>query len=64
MAYTRLIHPQPSQTHRHYPFFTQGGGDLRWIGADKIEDNGLHWVGGMMLVLFTIFHIAFSHGAI
>ncbi|KAF8969430.1 hypothetical protein BDZ97DRAFT_243762 [Flammula alnicola] len=47
-AYTRLSYPQPAPTHCNYPFFTPGGNDLRWVGSEEIEENGLHWVGSLM----------------
>ncbi|CAA7260066.1 unnamed protein product [Cyclocybe aegerita] len=49
-SYTRMTYPQPAPTHANYPFFTPGGGDARWIEQDEIEQEGLHWVGAMMIV--------------
>jgi len=49
-AYTRLSHPQPSSTHHNYPLLTPGGHDLRWAGLEEIEEHGLHWVGGLMII--------------
>ncbi|KAH7916270.1 hypothetical protein BJ138DRAFT_596179 [Hygrophoropsis aurantiaca] len=48
-AYDRLTHPLPSHSHRNYPFYTSGGGDKRWIGSGSFEEEGLDWVGGLML---------------
>ncbi|KAH7930666.1 hypothetical protein BV22DRAFT_1101626 [Leucogyrophana mollusca] len=48
-AYDRLTHPLPSHSHRNYPFYTPGGGDKRWLGSGSFEEEGLDWVGGLML---------------
>jgi len=48
-TYSRLIRPLPSSSHVNYPFYTPGGKDKRWIGSDELEEDGLRWVGGLML---------------
>ncbi|KAF9443324.1 hypothetical protein P691DRAFT_738030 [Macrolepiota fuliginosa MF-IS2] len=48
-TYAKLQHPMPAPVHADYPFYTPGGGDRRWIGMPETKD-GLHWVGGLMLV--------------
>ncbi|KAF7432886.1 hypothetical protein PC9H_004830 [Pleurotus ostreatus] len=48
--YTRLAHPRPNPSHANYPFYTPGGGDKRWLGSGEVEEEGLQWVGGMMIV--------------
>ncbi|KAH8118654.1 hypothetical protein DFH11DRAFT_1568580 [Phellopilus nigrolimitatus] len=48
-VYEPLTYPQPSSSHANYPFFTPGGGDLRWRGAGLLEEQGNYWVGGMLL---------------
>lgn len=59
--YTRLSYPQPAFTHRNYPLFTPGSHDLRWAGLEEIEENGLHWVGGLMFVIYNACVIWPSH---
>ncbi|KAF4575138.1 hypothetical protein EYR36_006494 [Pleurotus pulmonarius] len=48
--YARLVHPRPNPSHANYPFYTPGGGDKRWLGSGEVEEEGLQWVGGMMIV--------------
>ncbi|KAL0949254.1 hypothetical protein HGRIS_009332 [Hohenbuehelia grisea] len=48
--YERLTHPLPAPSHTHYPFFTPGGGDKRWLGTGEFEESGLNWVGPLMIV--------------
>ncbi|KAG9218836.1 hypothetical protein CCMSSC00406_0001050 [Pleurotus cornucopiae] len=48
--YARLAHPRPNPSHANYPFYTPGGGDKRWLGSGEVEEEGLQWVGGMMIV--------------
>ncbi|KZP20193.1 hypothetical protein FIBSPDRAFT_544709 [Athelia psychrophila] len=48
-AYSRLTRPLPSPSHINYPFYTPGGKDKRWIGSGELEEDGLRWVGGLML---------------
>ncbi|KDR83975.1 hypothetical protein GALMADRAFT_55191 [Galerina marginata CBS 339.88] len=55
-TYRRLTHPQPASTHINYPQFTLGGGDLRWLGLEEIEESGLHWVGGLMITAQLLGH--------
>ncbi|KAJ8515337.1 hypothetical protein ONZ45_g7215 [Pleurotus djamor] len=50
VPYTRLVHPRPSPSHANYPFYTPGGGDKRWLGEGVGEEEGLQWVGGLMIV--------------
>jgi len=47
--YERLTHPLPALTHAAYPFYTQGGGDKRWLMSGTVEEEGSQWVGGLML---------------
>ncbi|KAG6830328.1 hypothetical protein H0H92_001263 [Tricholoma furcatifolium] len=49
-TYTRLLHPLPAPSHTNYPFYTPGGGDKRWLGEGEIEEEGLRWVGGLMII--------------
>jgi len=49
-SYNRLSHPLPSLSHINYPFYTPGGGDGRWLVSEDVEETGLQWVGGMMIV--------------
>lgn len=49
-TYSRLNHPQPAPVHIKYPFFTPGGGDLRWLDSAAFDNGELCWVGGMMFV--------------
>ncbi|KAJ6628935.1 hypothetical protein B0H10DRAFT_1777484 [Mycena sp. CBHHK59/15] len=48
--YSRLRYPLPAQTHANYPFYTPGGADKRWLVSDQLEEEGLQWVGGLMIV--------------
>jgi len=47
-AYRCLSRPVPSDTHRNYPMYTPGGGDQRWH-PDLILEEGMDWVGGLMV---------------
>ncbi|KAH0839827.1 hypothetical protein J3R83DRAFT_774 [Lanmaoa asiatica] len=38
----------PSHTHNNYPMYTPGGGDQRWH-PDAILEEGMQWVGGLMV---------------
>ncbi|KAK0190804.1 hypothetical protein F5146DRAFT_1103070 [Armillaria mellea] len=49
-SYTRLTHPLPAVSHFDYPWFTHGGSDKRWLGSGAEEEEGLCWVGGLMIV--------------
>ncbi|TFK43747.1 hypothetical protein BDQ12DRAFT_675493 [Crucibulum laeve] len=49
-TYTHLSYPLPAPTHANYPFYTPGGGDRRWVSSEAAEEEGLHWVGGMMII--------------
>jgi hypothetical protein len=51
------MYPLPSPSHANYPFHTAGGGDKRWLGSGEVEEEGLQWVGG--LLLSQIFHYLF-----
>lgn len=53
-TYRRLTHPEPAPTHVNYPFFTSGGGDLRWLDLGEMEEKDLHWVGGLLSVQFHV----------
>ncbi|KAK7060391.1 hypothetical protein VNI00_001156 [Paramarasmius palmivorus] len=47
---TKMTHPLPARRHRNYPWYTPGGEDKRWLGSGEIEEDGLKWVGGMMVL--------------
>lgn len=49
-TYTRLVHPLPALSHINYPFYTPGGEDKRWLGSGQVEEEGLRWVGGLMII--------------
>ncbi|KAG5648872.1 hypothetical protein DXG03_000221 [Asterophora parasitica] len=49
-TYHRLTHPLPARSHAEYPYYTSGGGDKRWLGEGEVEEEGLRWVGGLMLI--------------
>ncbi|KAF8450638.1 hypothetical protein L210DRAFT_2402058 [Boletus edulis BED1] len=48
--YRRLSYPTPSHTHSNYPMYTPGGGDQRWH-PDAIPEEGMQWVGGLMVTV-------------
>ncbi|KLO19939.1 hypothetical protein SCHPADRAFT_817392 [Schizopora paradoxa] len=48
-VYEPLSYPLPSTSFANYPFFTPGGKDKRWSGSGTLEEQGRHWVGGMLL---------------
>ncbi|EGO02029.1 hypothetical protein SERLA73DRAFT_104286 [Serpula lacrymans var. lacrymans S7.3] len=48
-GYDRLTYPLPSHSYRDYPFYTPGGSDKRWMGSGALEEEGMQWVGGLML---------------
>ncbi|OAX44035.1 hypothetical protein K503DRAFT_579751 [Rhizopogon vinicolor AM-OR11-026] len=48
-AYKKLLYPLPVESQRNYPLYTPGGGDRRWLGSGSFEENGQHWVGGLMV---------------
>ncbi|PFH51290.1 hypothetical protein AMATHDRAFT_75022 [Amanita thiersii Skay4041] len=50
VLYTRLRYPLPALIHENYPFYTPGGGDNRWFGSGEVEEDGLQWVGRMLIV--------------
>lgn len=60
-TYRRLTHPQPAPKHMKYPFFTPGGGDLRWLDSAAFDKRGLYWVGGMMFVTNRLLHCLVYH---
>ncbi|KAF4619500.1 hypothetical protein D9613_005270 [Agrocybe pediades] len=47
--YSRLLYPQPSFSHRAYPYHTPGGHDMRWASSQEIVEGDMRWVGNMML---------------
>ncbi|KAG6821510.1 hypothetical protein H0H93_000019 [Arthromyces matolae] len=49
-TYTRPVHPLPAPSHANYPYYSPGGGDKRWLGEGEIEEEGLRWVGGLMII--------------
>ncbi|KAF9078122.1 hypothetical protein BDP27DRAFT_1310815 [Rhodocollybia butyracea] len=48
--FTRMTHPLPAPSHQNYPWFTPGGTDKRWLGSGEVEEEGLKWVGGLMII--------------
>ncbi|KAK0482074.1 hypothetical protein EDD18DRAFT_1312063 [Armillaria luteobubalina] len=48
----RTDHPVTDHgvSHFDYPWFTPGGSDKRWLGSGAEEEEGLCWVGGLMVV--------------
>ncbi|KIK67791.1 hypothetical protein GYMLUDRAFT_1013857 [Collybiopsis luxurians FD-317 M1] len=48
--FERMSHPLPASSHANYPWYTPGGGDKRWVGSGEEEEEGLKWVGGLMIV--------------
>jgi len=46
----RLTRPLPALSHAAYPFYTEGGGDKRWLTSETGEEEGREWVGGLMSV--------------
>lgn len=48
-TYTRLAHPAPLLSHCQYPLYTPGGRDTRWIGDGADEEEGMYWVGPLMV---------------
>ncbi|KAF8639687.1 hypothetical protein AX17_000951 [Amanita inopinata Kibby_2008] len=50
LSYTFLHYPSPAPLHMNYPFYTPGGGDRRWIGSGELEEDGLQWIGRMLVV--------------
>ncbi|KAG6903413.1 hypothetical protein C0995_005436 [Termitomyces sp. Mi166 len=49
-TYVRPLYPIPAPSHSNYPYYTPGGGDKRWLEESEIEEEGLRWVGGLMIV--------------
>ncbi|KAJ7584261.1 hypothetical protein C8J56DRAFT_1089809 [Mycena floridula] len=49
-AYSRLTHPLPALSHTSYPWYTKGGGDKRWVVSEDLEEEGLQWVGGLLII--------------
>ncbi|KAG5728514.1 hypothetical protein E4T56_gene19539 [Termitomyces sp. T112] len=49
-TYVRPSYPLPAPSHANYPYHTPGGGDKRWLGEGEIEEEGLCWVGGLMII--------------
>ncbi|KAG6817860.1 hypothetical protein H0H87_001692 [Tephrocybe sp. NHM501043] len=49
-TYTHPIHPLPALSHANYPYYTPGGGDKRWLGKGEVEEEGLRWVGSLMII--------------
>ncbi|KAG7097284.1 hypothetical protein E1B28_004649 [Marasmius oreades] len=47
---TQMTHPHPASSHKHYPWYTPGGFDKRWLESDGVEEEGRKWVGSMMIV--------------
>ncbi|KZT71451.1 hypothetical protein DAEQUDRAFT_723958 [Daedalea quercina L-15889] len=49
-TYRHLSHPLPTLPYENYPFFTPSGEDLRWLVEGDLEEGGMQWMWGMMLV--------------
>ncbi|KIJ69954.1 hypothetical protein HYDPIDRAFT_104624 [Hydnomerulius pinastri MD-312] len=47
-VYDPLTRPMPSPSHNNYPMYTPGGGDQRWYPGVQ-EEEGMQWVGGLMI---------------
>ncbi|KAJ3537464.1 hypothetical protein NM688_g6684 [Phlebia brevispora] len=47
--YRHMSYPLPALSHANYPFHTPGGEDKRWLGTGELEENGMQWVGGLMI---------------
>ncbi|GJE84346.1 hypothetical protein PsYK624_004220 [Phanerochaete sordida] len=47
--YRQMTYPHPALSHANYPFYTPGGEDKRWVGTAELEEEGMQWVGGLML---------------
>ncbi|EKM59302.1 uncharacterized protein PHACADRAFT_86162 [Phanerochaete carnosa HHB-10118-sp] len=47
--YRQMTYPLPALSHANYPFYTPSGEDKRWIGTTDLEEEGMQWVGGLML---------------
>ena len=50
-----MTHPQPALSHKNYPFYTPGGRDRRWVGTSDLEEHGMHWVGGLLYIVSSLF---------
>ncbi|GAW05071.1 hypothetical protein LENED_006905 [Lentinula edodes] len=48
--FSHMAHPLPVSSHANYPWYTPGGGDKRWLGSGEVEEEGLKWVGGLMII--------------
>ncbi|KAJ3828104.1 hypothetical protein F5880DRAFT_1029998 [Lentinula raphanica] len=48
--FSKMTHPLPASSHHDYPWYTPGGGDKRWLGSGEVEEEGLKWVGGLMII--------------
>ncbi|TRM68193.1 hypothetical protein BD626DRAFT_481040 [Schizophyllum amplum] len=44
-----LTHPLPTSGYSSYPFFTPSGQDRRWRSTGDSEEDGLLWVGPLMI---------------
>ncbi|KIP12755.1 hypothetical protein PHLGIDRAFT_20795 [Phlebiopsis gigantea 11061_1 CR5-6] len=44
-----MIYPLPARSHANYPFYTPSGEDKRWLGTEDREEEGMQWVGGLMI---------------
>ncbi|KAI0692261.1 hypothetical protein BC835DRAFT_1416653 [Cytidiella melzeri] len=47
--YRNMTHPLPARCHANYPFFTPSGEDKRWMIKDDLEEEGMQWVGPLMI---------------
>ncbi|KAL1740103.1 hypothetical protein HDZ31DRAFT_68260 [Schizophyllum fasciatum] len=48
--YATLTHPLPSPSFANYPFHTPSGRDRRWQSTGGVEEDGLLWVGPLMIL--------------
>lgn len=44
----RLRYPTPASRHHHYPMYTPGGFDRRWVDGFELGLSDVKWVGNMM----------------
>ncbi|CAE6460344.1 hypothetical protein ACGC1H_005990 [Rhizoctonia solani] len=52
----RLRYPEPSDNYAQYPNYTPGDDDNRWRIHNGLEEDGLIWVGPMMITAQLIPH--------
>ncbi|KAI0089061.1 hypothetical protein BDY19DRAFT_889736 [Irpex rosettiformis] len=52
--YRKMTYPLPARCHAEYPFYTPSGEDKRWIVKEDLEEEGLSWVGPLMITVQVI----------